>query len=287
MPGSLFALPKTAPISDGAVVPGAKIYFYQTGTTTPQNIYSDIDLETAHANPVEADADGVFAPIYLDGSLPAYRVKLTDSSDTLIYQVDDVPSSQKTVADQFTVTGGSPYIDLIEDDASTNSGAFRIQVTGDTLYVYLANDALSVFTEALSITRSGTTLSAVNVGGEPIFASGSFSGTQTGYATDLTPTVQWRRSVDTVWLSINAGSTGTSNATSMTLKTLPSSIRPATALTVPCRIEDSGTIALGVASIGTNGVITFGSDGAGSAFTNSGTKGLPGGWSLVYDRLRS
>src|SRR5690606_7630229 len=140
-------LPKATPMDNGVTVPGAKLTFTQTGTTTPQNVYQDLDLSTAHSNPVVADAEGVFAPIYLDPSLPAYRVKLTDASDTLIYQVDDVPSGLNTAVDEFTITGDAPYIDLIEEDASTDSGGWRIQATGDQLIIYAMNDAKSVFTK--------------------------------------------------------------------------------------------------------------------------------------------
>src|SRR5690348_16623478 len=73
---------------------GSKLYFYVTGTTTPQATYTDEALLVPSSNPVVADASGVFAPIYLDPSLPSYRVKFTTSADVLIYQTDDVPSSQ-------------------------------------------------------------------------------------------------------------------------------------------------------------------------------------------------
>ena len=123
MPGNLLILPKQVPIVLGTTVPSAKLYTYETGTSTPQAVYQDIDLTTAHSNPVQADSAGVFAPIYLDGSLPNYRLKLTDSDGTQIYQLDGIPSANKAAADAFTVSGGAPYVDLIEDDASTNAGS--------------------------------------------------------------------------------------------------------------------------------------------------------------------
>lgn len=85
----IFQIPKATPLSDGRVLPGAKAYFYETGTTTPQDVYSDSGLTTPHANPVVADSAGVFAPIYLDPALE-YRLTLKTSSDVLIYTIDPI-----------------------------------------------------------------------------------------------------------------------------------------------------------------------------------------------------
>ena len=65
----LFTLPKTTPLTDsGNLIPGAKIYFFQAGTSTPQDTYTDKTLATTHAHPILADSDGRFPAIYLDES---------------------------------------------------------------------------------------------------------------------------------------------------------------------------------------------------------------------------
>ena len=88
MAHALFQLPKVAPVTSGAVIyPGAKLYFYQTGTSTPQDTYSDSGLTTPNANPVVADANGLFGTIYLDPSLQ-YKATLKTSADVLLYTVD-------------------------------------------------------------------------------------------------------------------------------------------------------------------------------------------------------
>ena len=90
MAGSIFVRPKVAPINAGGVpYSGAKYTFYLTGTSTPASVYTDSALTTPHSNPVVADANGVFAPIWLDGSV-SYRARLTTSSDVLIEDVDPV-----------------------------------------------------------------------------------------------------------------------------------------------------------------------------------------------------
>lgn len=87
---TLFSLPKVVAIDSGGVpYAGAKLEFFLTGTATNTNTYTDSALATPHANPVVADANGVFAPIYLDPDI-TYKATLTQSDDTLIYTVDPV-----------------------------------------------------------------------------------------------------------------------------------------------------------------------------------------------------
>lgn len=80
----LFLLPDVPALdASGATEPNAKLYFFETGTTTPADVYSDAALTTLHAHPVVADGNGRFAPIYLDPAV-TYKVRLTDSSGTQI-----------------------------------------------------------------------------------------------------------------------------------------------------------------------------------------------------------
>lgn len=86
----LFQLPKQLNVSSNlTLLAGAKAYFYENGTSTPQDTYEDAGLSTPHTNPVEADAAGVFPPIYFDPELE-YRCTLRTSADVLIYTQDNV-----------------------------------------------------------------------------------------------------------------------------------------------------------------------------------------------------
>lgn len=89
---TMFVLPKAAPVSGGDSYAGGKLYFYLTGTTTLATIYTDAARTTAHANPVIADAGGVFAPIWLNPTI-SYRVQLKTSADVLVYDVDPYPGT--------------------------------------------------------------------------------------------------------------------------------------------------------------------------------------------------
>jgi hypothetical protein len=94
--------------ANGNPLAGAKLYFYETGTSTPKDTYSDIaDPPTANANPVVADGNGLFAPIYLANGT-AYKAILKDSSDNTIQTIDPVPVDPPVIRIQtFVYTGGS------------------------------------------------------------------------------------------------------------------------------------------------------------------------------------
>lgn len=318
---ALFTLPKAVPLSSGGLLlPGAKLTFTQTGGTTPQNTYQDILLTTPHANPVVADAAGVFAPIYLDAALPNYRVKLTTSADVLVWQVDDYPSNQNT-AQTFRLSAPAPELVFHETDASANNGKIRLRIQTEVFSIALLNDAESVATSVLDLGRSGTTLGTLTFlsgttgavsflpsasGNFDVLASGTgllryksvevattqvgtFTGTFTGFSSAQTAQCQFH-----LIGSPGAAATkiitfpsfaATSNATTMTLTGLPASIAANTGMVQTLLVKDSGTDAVGNARIvsGSPQVVTFGVSAASGGFTASGSKGFPGEYTqLVY-----
>ena len=77
------------PIFDdaGIIAPGAKVYFYAPGTTTPKDTFSDPNYATPHTNPIIADASGRLGAVYLVG---AYKIVANTSADALIWSRDNV-----------------------------------------------------------------------------------------------------------------------------------------------------------------------------------------------------
>jgi len=55
---SLFPAPQQYFDNNGDPLAGGKVYFYEAGTTTPKNTYTDQGGLTANANPVILDASG-------------------------------------------------------------------------------------------------------------------------------------------------------------------------------------------------------------------------------------
>lgn len=75
---------------DGKPLAGGFLYSYTAGTSTPQDTFSDSDLDPLHANtnPVELDSAGR-AVIYLSPT-PAYKFILTDADLVTVWTQDDV-----------------------------------------------------------------------------------------------------------------------------------------------------------------------------------------------------
>jgi hypothetical protein len=139
------------PFVSGAI--GDKLYFYITGTSTPQNTYTDHDLNTAHANPVEADAEGNFEPIFFDPEVSAYRVDYKNSAGVSYpgYPVDNVPSSQNQ-ATAYLVKGTAPTVELWETDAGADDKRWRIRADGEQFLIQQGTDA-GVWTTLMTIPR--------------------------------------------------------------------------------------------------------------------------------------
>jgi hypothetical protein len=277
---SLFVLPRQVPLSSSAgLLAGAKLTFSATGSSTPQNTYSDIGLTVAHANPVIADANGVFPKIYLNPSLPHYRVKLTTSADVLVYQEDDVPSNQNT-SQQFRLKAAAPSLTFEETDATSNNGRWRIRAQSEQLLVELLDDAETTAVPILTLDRNGTTPDTSIAA----TTTDTFTGTLTGMSGTVTGTVSY--TIVGAMCTLRGIFTGTSNATSMTLTGLPAVVRPTTAaVAVACLVTDNGAVVGGWGRITSGGdLVTFGKgiDNNTSGFTNSGTKGLASGFIMTY-----
>ena len=96
---------------NGDPLDSGKVYFYEPGTTTLKDTYTDATLTVANTNPVILDANGR-AAIWLNG---AYKVKLTDSLDAQIYEEDNI----NTGASATVVT--VPPNGSFEDDADLDN----------------------------------------------------------------------------------------------------------------------------------------------------------------------
>lgn len=116
----------------------------------------------------------------------------------------------------------------------------------------------------------------------------------TGYASGPTGRVTFNRAGNMAGLRVFDALTGTSNANTLTLTTIPAEYRPAATTVVSCVVEDAGIGNIpALASISTAGVITFSivaspytfsstTVPSATAFTTSGTKGLPSGTTIVW-----
>lgn len=87
---------------NGVPLPGAKLEFFITGTSTPLAVFTDNALTVAHTNPVIADSAGRFAPIYMQSA--DYKAILSTSADVVIDTIDPVHGAEPGVTDVSTRT---------------------------------------------------------------------------------------------------------------------------------------------------------------------------------------
>lgn len=104
---------------DGNPLSGALLYFYLAGGTTPEPVYTSSSLLTAHANPVVADSDGWFAPIFQKDTV-AYRVTHKTPGGTTIWEID--PYTMPTM--------------LTQEDVQDIVGAMLSLGTGNVVSTY-------------------------------------------------------------------------------------------------------------------------------------------------------
>jgi hypothetical protein len=103
-------------------LPGALLYFYENGTSTPKVVYQDVALTTPHTNPVVASSAGNFAPIFLAGT---YRVELKSAAGVTQsgWPVDNVGGEET----QGQFDDWSSITSYYEGDLVTGSNGLRYQ----------------------------------------------------------------------------------------------------------------------------------------------------------------
>lgn len=110
------------------------------------------------------------------------------------------------------------------------------------------------------------------------FESGSFAPVWSGFSIDPGASVFYTRVGNIVSLYFSGGSaTGTSNATTMSLTSLPASIRPNFTRRLPMLLVNNGVRLRGFCDVAGNGTLSFGVPDTATnpgGFTASGGKGV-------------
>jgi len=118
-----------------------KVYFYETGTTTPKNTYADINYNIANANPVILTAAGRQPNIFFDGVAKAI---LTKSDDTQILVRDPVGDTASTFGNAWIASkdynandvvqgsDGNFYVSLINGNVNNNP----VTTSGSWTFLY-------------------------------------------------------------------------------------------------------------------------------------------------------
>jgi hypothetical protein len=137
--------------NNGHPLDGAQLFFFEEGTSTPKDTYSDEDFVTPNANPVIADSQGQFGDIFLDG---VYRVELQDKNDVTQpdYPADDIGSDVNVLEDKELVADTVLFID--ETDTTKKLEFDLTGITTDTTITLIVPDhsgAIDVFPSGTAI----------------------------------------------------------------------------------------------------------------------------------------
>ena len=97
--------------NNGDPINGAQLFFYEAGTTTKLDTYSNKDLTVANANPVVADSAGRFGDIWLKAQSYKVRYCAAGEDDPPTSSIDDwdpVDGALTVVGDDFKVSPQDP-----------------------------------------------------------------------------------------------------------------------------------------------------------------------------------
>ena len=147
---------------------GAQLFFYETGTTTPKDTYSDSAGTTPNANPVVANSVGVFPDIFISGT---YKVVLKNSDGIQQWAADPITeyaisSDNEFVKNFATLADAVADTNINEGDAvnlaerTTGNGGWGIWdvvlASGVTTNSYNIVQCTGVATLALVLRVEGT-----------------------------------------------------------------------------------------------------------------------------------
>lgn len=302
--------------NNGRPLVGGKLFTYLAGTTTKTSTYSDSGGSSLNTNPILLDYRGecnLWVP-------PNVRLKyvLAPSTDTdpptnPIWTVDGIVSSQLITlyggvdtgtANAYVLTftaNFTAYTDGIVIywvPSNNNTAASTLNVNGLGLVSIVNQDGTALTSSQLvagqfaTVVYKGGQFVLLSSGIAPSVITGSFVPTWTGFSAAPTCTVFYTKIGGIVLLMFGAvNTTGTSNATSMTITNLPSVIRPQSSPNPrnPCILTDNGAQSIGAFTF--TGVpastITFAKGAAPSTtgFTAAGTKGFEPYTTLMYPML--
>ena len=156
--------------ANGDPVPGAKAYFYDSGTTTPRIVYQDVAAAVPHASPVVADSSGILPPIY---ATVAVKMTVTTSTGASVpgYPVDPAAKIASTgsaaSAVSFSptipipVTNAQAAIEMVQSNLDGASSAY-IKTLLDDIDASTAQTTLGVSTFAKTLIDDVDSVAARN-----------------------------------------------------------------------------------------------------------------------------
>jgi hypothetical protein len=204
----------------GRVMPGARLYFFDAGTTSPQTTFADAARTAAHPHPIEADGFGKWPAVYLAPG--AYRYRIVDVEGSAIDDFDGIVAVGEPVAEAGDPLTASAFVQTLLDDA--DSGAFLTTLGVSAFIQTVLNDA--------DAAAARTTLDAPQFGITPMVTDSTSrdlaltdrgrtlemsSGSARVYTIPAQASVAW---LDDCWINVVRMGTGSVTITAATGVTL-------------------------------------------------------------------
>jgi len=164
--------------NSGRVIAGARLYFFDEGTTTPQTTYEDAARTTAHDHPIVADAYGAWPAVYLAPG--TYRCRILDAEGGAISDFDGIVAEEAATSEEsggvtpsafmetvlvaadaaaaLTTLGFSAFIQTLIDDAAASNA----RTTLDAPRLGIRDIVADTASRTLALTDVGKTLEMDN-----------------------------------------------------------------------------------------------------------------------------
>ena len=175
-----------------------KIYFYETGTTTPKTTYADVNYEIPNTNPVILTAAGRQPNIFFDGVAKAI---LTKSDNTQILVRDPVGDTASTFGSPWVASkdynandvvqgsDGQFYVSLTNGNVNNNP----VTTSGSWTFLYSVDwNAGTTYTEGAVVTVSNLlyqSLQNSNLNQNPVTQAAYWRLISLAYVSTITYTV--------------------------------------------------------------------------------------------------
>jgi hypothetical protein len=123
--------------NSGRVMPGARLYFFDAGTTTPQTTFVDAARTSVHPHPIESDGFGKWPAVYLAAG--TYRYRIVDVEGAAVDDYDGIVAVGEPAPETGDPLTASPFVQTLLDDA--DAGAFLTTLGVAAFVQTILNDA--------------------------------------------------------------------------------------------------------------------------------------------------